>query len=175
MKHNISKLTWVSSVLQQWQWLCVCHSPPTCVTPCIAALNNEQTWVSPASRVGPLNGRKHCHQYLLCKQASWGADRPGAWAAQCRAQYTAHRHKHSGVLLQPSSPKPPFPTQCNYHTVRQAGTSDCCFWPHSFLCQRAQALTTTWLLIVHTVQLVSVHFYPIVVKCQGTGCFSISP
>lgn len=31
---------------------------------------------------GPLNGRKHSHQYLLSKQCSRGVDSPGAWIAQ---------------------------------------------------------------------------------------------
>lgn len=141
--------------------------PPACVTLSNAALNNEQTWVSPASRVGPLNGRKRSHQYLLCEQGSRRVDRPGAWVAQRHIEVSTHIHKHSGVLLQPPSLKPPFPTQCNYNTGRQAGTSDCCFWPHSFLCQRTRALTTARLLIDATIKLLSVRFNHIAVKLSG--------
>lgn len=83
---------------------------------------------------------------------------------------------HTQTLLKPSSPKLSFPTQCNYHTVRQAGTSDCCFWPHSFLCQGAQALTTTWLLMDNNIKLASVHFYHVVGKMSWNWLyFSIMP
>lgn len=45
-----------------------------------------------------------------------------------------HMHKHCGVL------SAPFPTQRNYRIGRQTGPCVCCFWPHSFLCQKNVAL-----------------------------------
>lgn len=80
----------------------------SCVTLKTAAPNNEQTRVWLASRVGPLNGRKHSQQYLLCKQSSLGVIRPGVWVAQRHIQSERTKHKHTGGLFQAASPQPPF-------------------------------------------------------------------
>lgn len=49
-----------------------------------------------------------------------------------------HMHKDCGVL------SAPFPTQRNYSLGRQTGPCICCFWPHSFLCQKKAALNAMW-------------------------------
>lgn len=60
---------------------------------------------SPPSRVGPLNGRKLSHQYLLCKRlGSAGVNRTGASAA---LSLSSSQRRQSAVPPQPASPQCP--------------------------------------------------------------------
>lgn len=111
---------------------CSSDGHPARVTLSYAAPNNEQTWAWSASRVGPLNGRKLGHQYLLCEQ-----DSQHAWSLSSTERQKVSTHTCTDTV---ECCRPRFPTQHNYSSGRQTGPSVCCFWPHSFLSQECAAL-----------------------------------